>query len=133
MAVRKYGTDIALPVVQRIAKVFTFEDEGTFVVGTLPEGACVVRAYCIVTTAFNSGSSDVIDCGIQGGDVDAFLDNDSIATAGLVQDLTALHASDELYSATEQVVQATYTSSGTAPTAGRGVVCIEFINRYEEV
>jgi hypothetical protein len=47
----------------------------------VPANANVVDVHYFVTTQWNDGASAVVDCGISGGDIDAFVDNMNINDA----------------------------------------------------
>ncbi len=109
-----------------LRKDIEYTDTGTITVGKLPAGAIVVGAGVIVSTAWNSGTSDVLDIGTS-GDGDGFATDLALTTIGnIVWD--ELATSNDLYSASEVTVQCAVTSVGTAATAGVGHVYVQYIN-----
>ena len=103
----------------------TFSDTGVKTVGVLPAGAIVVSAGVVVGTAWNSGTTDVLDIGTS-GDGDGFATDLSLRTIGnIVWD--ELATSNDLYSTSESTITCEIASTGTTATAGVGVVYIGYI------
>lgn len=95
----------------------------------LPGNSRVVSGQLIVTTAFNSATSDTITVG-DGGSAARYkgsIDGQSAA-------LTALVPTGYKYTAPD-TVDVTWTGVGTAPTAGAAVLIVEYVtdNRANEV
>ncbi len=108
-----------------LRKNIDYTDTSTITVGKLPAGAIVVGAGVVVSTAWNSGTSDVLDIGTS-GDGDGFATDLALTTIGnIVWD--ELATSNDLYSASEVTITAAITSVGTTATAGVGHVYVEFI------
>ena len=104
---------------------FNYADTGTITVGKLPAGAIVVGAGVIVSTVWNSGTSDVLDIGTS-GDGDGFATDLALTTVGnIVWD--ELATSNDLYSSSEVTVTAEVTSVGTTATTGVGHVYVQYI------
>lgn len=118
--------DIGYQVVQYLTKRITYTDAGTAVtVGTLPANALVIGGSVTVTTAFNAGSTNVLDIGTSSDD-DGFATDLALGTVGqIVWD--ELATSNDLFSTSEVTVTATPALSGTAATAGVGYVCITYV------
>lgn len=110
--------------VHYLRKNITFGD-GLVTVGTLPAGALVIGAGVVITTAFNAGSTNVIDIGTA-SDGDGFATDLAAGTIGnIVWD--ELATSNDLYSTSEAVITAEYAQTGTAATAGSGEVYVTFL------
>lgn len=125
----QFGYECRMPLVHSMSREFTFEDaDTTMSMGFLPEKARVGRAYVAIQTAFNSGTSDLVDIG--DSDPDEFLDAQSVASIGIAEDRTTLDGSIVLQDA-EREVFVTYTSNGAAPTAGSAVAIVEYTTRFE--
>lgn len=108
-----------------LRKDLTYLDTGVKTVGVLPAGAIVVQAGVVVGTAWNSGTSDVIDIGTS-GDGDGFATDLSLRTIGnIVWD--ELATSNDLYSTSESTITCEIASTGTAATAGVGIVYVGYI------
>ena len=105
-----------------ISKAITFADTTAVNVGLLPPNAYVVRAYPVVTTAFNDSGAQIVDVGIT-GNADAVLDGVSVATAGVIAG-TVQAAALGVLSTTEQT-QVTATFIGTS-TAGAAIITVEY-------
>lgn len=113
--------------VHYLSKDFTFADNGlTLTLGTVPAGATVIRGGVVVSTAFNAGTSNVLDLGTS-ADPDGFATDLALGTIGVI-------AADEMattndagpYTAATTIV-AVPALGGTAATAGVGRAWIEFI------
>lgn len=94
-------------------------------IGTIPAGAIVTNAYGIVTTAFDSGTSDVLDIGTS-ADGDGFATDLDISSVGK-KAADELATSDDLLAATDTDITFSWTGAGTAATAGALEVVVEFI------
>jgi hypothetical protein len=126
MAVGTTGLQYQTKQTHFLRKDVSYTDDGTTVtVGKLPPGAIVVGAGVVVSTAFNAGTSNVLDIGTS-GDGDGFATDLALGTIGnIVWD--ELATSNDLYSTGEVTVTAAVALSGTAATAGTGHVYVEFI------
>lgn len=92
--------------------------------GYIPAGACVLGASAVVSVAFDSATSDVLDIGTS-SDGDGFATDLDISSVGLkVAD--ELATSDDLYASTETLLTAAWTGAGTAPTVGTVIVHVEY-------
>lgn len=108
------------------AKVpFTFAD---FVSGTiqaaidLPGGAIVTGGALVITTVFNSGTSDTLTVGDVGGTEDLF----ASAVDGQAAALTALTLNGGQYTVPTEI-GVKWTGVSTAPTTGAGYLEVEYI------
>lgn len=110
-----------------LRKGITFADlDTTVTLGVLPAGAIVDNAYVIVSTAFDSGTSDVLDIGTS-GDGDGFATDLGLQTAGKIA-ADELATSDDLGPyASDTTLQATLVAAGTAATAGAGEIVVTFL------
>lgn len=112
--------------VQALRKKITYLNDGVAVtVGKIPANSIIVGAGVIVTTAFNAGSTNVLDIGTS-------LDDDGLGTdlaLGTVGNIVwdELATSDDLYSTSDVTITATVALTGTASTAGEGRVYVLFI------
>jgi deoxycytidylate deaminase len=110
-----------------LRKSITYSDIGSTVsLGKVPIGAIVVDAYVVVSTGFNSGSTDILDIGTS-DDTDGFATDLDLQTAGKI-------AADELATsndlgpyASETELKAVVAATGTAASAGAAEVVVEFI------
>lgn len=108
-------------VTQVLHESFVFGDDGTLKsLGYIPEGSRILRIYAVVGTAFDSGTSDVIDVGFRNhtsksDDPDGLGTDIDVSSAGTVSE-TPVAANVSWDSQVE--VTAQYDSTGTAPTAG---------------
>ena len=87
MATNTAGTvarDFQKQMVHYLRKGFTYADDGsTLTVGVVPAGAIVIRAGVVVSTAFNAGSTNVLDIGTS-GDTDGFATDLALGTIGVI-------------------------------------------------
>lgn len=124
-AARQYHTS----QVHYLRKQITFADYGTTVtVGVIPANAIVVGGGVMVTTAFNSSGTDLLNVGFIGSttDADGYATNLTLAAVGFI-------ALDELATTTNimQTVDATVTcapaQSVADATAGVAEVIVQYV------
>ena len=116
-----------LQVVHTLRKGITIADiDSTVTVGVLPIGAIVVGAGVVVSTAFNSATSDTLGIGTS-ADPNGIATLLAVSTAGLIV-ADELATSDDLgpYTAATTIV-ADQVSTGTAPTTGAAEIYVQFI------
>jgi hypothetical protein len=113
--------------VQTLRKSITFADIGsTLEVGVVPTGSIVDYAYVIVSTAFDSGSTDVLDIGTS-ADTNGFATVMTLQTAGrIVADELATSNDLGPYTA-DTTLKCVVAATGTAATAGAAEVVVRFI------
>jgi len=109
-----------------VRKKFNYSDltSGTAAsIGWLPANAIVFDAVAYVDTAFNSGTSDVMDLGFRAaGDGTAADDNEFMSAVSIAS--VGLKSADDLATAGDLIfpkgaeVTAKWTGAGTAATAG---------------
>lgn len=87
----------------------------------LPRNAVVTGGDVVVTTAFNSATSDVLNVG-DASTGNRYLNAQSIAAAGR----TALAATGFTTTNGEPAVTVRWTGTGAAPTAGALRVCVHY-------
>lgn len=93
--------------------------------GRLPAGALITRTTVRVVTAFNAASTNVLTVGTEG---DSGLDNIVAAgdvTEGSIGSAAVVGPLDPLAADTNVLIS--YTQSGTAATAGRAVIVLEYV------
>jgi hypothetical protein len=113
--------------VHYLRKGITIADIGLTVdLGVVPAGAIVVDAGVIVTTAFNSGTTDVLDIGTS-GDTDGFATDLDLRTAGRIVADELATSNDLGPYATDTTLQGVLASTGTAATTGAGEIYVAFI------
>ena len=115
--------------VHYLRKQITYADYGTTVnVGVIPAGSVVIGGGVMVTTAFNSSGTDLLNVGFVGGttDADGYATLLTLAAVGFI-------ALDEL-ATTTNIVQSVDTTVTCAPaqsvadaTAGVAEVIITYI------
>jgi hypothetical protein len=93
---------------------------------TLPAGSIVLRTTTVVTTAFNAATTNVLVVGVAADD-DALMTS-AVAVAGTigVKVTNGPAATLTTPTAADVGVFAKYTQSGTAASAGRAVVFVEY-------
>ena len=109
---------LAAPGVVKLIELgdVTFEETSGEAVAlyTLPEGAVILKAYCVVTAAFNSGDSDVLILGTTATD-------DALMASGDITEATpATYQKDAWLVGGEggTAINAKLTKTGTAATTG---------------
>jgi len=98
---------------------------GVAQVGTIPAGCVVLRSYVIVTTAFNAGSTNTLKIGTVASDA-SFGTGIALGTAGVITGGTALATATTVTPTADTAVVATSVSTGSAMTAGAGIVVVEY-------
>ena len=111
-------------MVHYLRKSIVFGDNGTeLTVGTIPAGAVIHpgESGVIVTTAFNAGTSNVLDIGPT-SDPDLYATDLALGTLGFV----ALDEAVDFSVAVDTTIVAVPVLTGTAATTGAGVVVIAY-------
>ncbi len=93
-------------------------------IGYIPSGAVVLGVSAVVSVAFDSATSDVIDIGTS-ADANGFASAVDISSVGL-KAADDLATSDDLVTSVETLLTATWTGVGTAPTVGTVDVVVEY-------
>jgi len=121
------GTNLRLPVVHYLAKDFTFADDGsTLTLGVAPIGATVIRGGVVVSTAFNAGSTNVLDIGTS-DDPDGFATDLALGTIGVIATDEMATTNDAGPFTTDTTIVCVVDLTGTAATAGVGRAWVEYI------
>jgi hypothetical protein len=99
-----------------------------YTLGVIPAGSVVIRGGVVVTTAFNAATTNLLDIGTSADD-DGFATDLALGTIGVIA-ADEMATSNDTYSATSDItITATLAMSGTAATAGAGVVWVEYLAR----
>lgn len=111
----------------RAPVTFAMGNSGIVNVGTLPAGCAVLRAYIIVTTAFNAGTNNILKVGISGSDA-SILSSVTVSTAGVIGTTSALATATSATTnpTSDTLVICTSLMTGTVATAGVGIVVVEY-------
>lgn len=121
---------IGYAVTEYIAANVTFSNNGSAVtIGVLPAGAIVLRAYAVVRTAFNAGTSNVLDIGTS-GDPDGFATDLALGTIGVIS-ADEMATTNDAVMAADTTITATPALGGTAATAGLATVVVEYIGKVQ--
>jgi hypothetical protein len=110
-----------------LRKDFTFADDGLELnfPAKVPSGSIIINAGVIVSTAFNAGSTNVLDIGTT-ADPDGLATDLALGTIGnIVWD--ELATSNDLYVTSDTQYSITVDLTGSAATAGVGHAYIEYI------
>lgn len=99
---------------------------GVVQVGTIPAGSIVLRSYVVVTTAFNAGSTNTMKIGSVASDA-SFGTGIALGTIGVITGGTALATATTMAPTADTAIVATSVSTGSAMTAGAGVVVVEYL------
>lgn len=125
------ATRLALPVVQVLRKTITWNTPGTgtaMIVGTIPAGGVVLRAYAMVTVAFNDSGTDLMDIYVTTpSGTTTFMSAVSVATVSLLVASDDLASETVSYSASEFNVSARYVGQNADATAGSAEIIVEFV------
>lgn len=112
-----------------IFKDFTYTDTTDTLAGYIDANARITSIEVNVSTAFNAGTTHVVDIGIS-SDIDAYVDGADLSSAGVVT-VTPVASSDYINRAVidDDAPTGIYfkvIESGTAATAGAGVLTIKY-------
>lgn len=123
------GTRTHYPTMHRLYKAISYTDDGsTLTLGVIPASsavpACVVRGGVVVSTAFNAGTNNFLDIGTS-GDTDGFATDLALGTIGVIS-TDEMATSDDAYLTSDTTIQCVVDLTGTAATAGAGVVWVEY-------
>lgn len=110
----------------RKAIAFTDGIAAVIQLGTIPAGGIVLRGGVVVTTAFNAGSTNVLDIGTSADD-DGFATDLALGTIGVIATDEMATTNDMGPYTSDTSLTATLALTGTAPTAGVGHVWIEYM------
>lgn len=123
------GRQTQLQVTHKLDVTVNYNDpnvgSGEQVVGYIPQGAFVLRAYLAVITAFNAGTTNTLSVGFTAGGTDLF--NAQAAGAPAVASATINETNaiaDEAGGGLPVYVE--YTQTGTAASAGQARLVIEY-------
>jgi hypothetical protein len=112
--------------VHYLSKAIVFGDDGsTLTLGKVPPYAAVIRGGVVVTTAFNAGSTNVLDIGTS-DDTDGFATDLALGTVGVIV-ADEMATSNDSFATTERTIQCVVDLTGTAATTGAGYVWVEYI------
>jgi hypothetical protein len=118
--------------VGHIRRTVTFGQSGITAgipVGALEAGAVPLRAYAVIETAFNAGTTNVLVLGSAADDDGLVTTANAVAgTPGLKAGTGALIGAPL---AADTVFFAKYTQTGTAASAGKATFVVEFVNARE--
>ncbi len=129
MATGTAGTsarELPFQAVHFLRKGFTFADDGlTLTLGYIPAGATVLRGGVVVTTAFNAGSTNVLDIGTA-ADGDGFATDLALGTIGVIV-ADEMATSNDMYVTADTQITCDVDLTGTAATTGAGYAWIEYL------
>lgn len=121
-AAQKYHQNM----VHYLAKEFTFADDGSdLTLGYIPAGSIVLRGGVAVITAFNAGSTNVLDIGTA-ADPDGFATDLALGTVGVIV-ADEMATSNDFYVTADTQITCSVDLTGTAATTGHAVAWIEYI------
>lgn len=129
---KNYHTD----QVHYLRKAISYTDDGTTVsVGFVPEGALIVGAGVVVTTAFNGGTTNTVDIGFRNAgdgtsdDTDDYATDLALGTVGVI--VADAMATATGYHAEGAEIVAPVVSTASA-SAGAGYVYVEYLALNED-
>ncbi len=97
-----------------------------YTLGAMPPNGVVIRGGVVVTTAFNAGTTNLLDIGTSADD-DGFATDLALGTVGVIT-ADEMATSNDTYSASADItITATLAMSGTAATTGAGVAWVEYL------
>jgi hypothetical protein len=112
-------------------RTVNFNDAGIasgVLLGTVPSGSVILHVRVLVTTAFNAGTTNVLQGGTTGTGTNLFTSTDAAAgTAGPKIPANAANQAGGLVITQDQDLFVSYTQTGTAATAGSATIVVEFV------
>ncbi len=117
-----------MQVVHTLRKRINYNDAGVatgVLVGTLPAGAIIENVSALITTAFNAGTTNVINVGTTTTGAEVGASAQIIAGTPGQKKLTAFLALGVM--AADQDIWVSYVPTGTAATTGVGYITLTFI------
>jgi hypothetical protein len=119
---KAYHTD----QVHYMSRAFTFADDGSELeLGWVPANSYVLRGGVVVKTAFDAGTTNVLDIGTA-ADPDGFATDLALGTIGVIV-ADEMATTNDAYCAAATKIVATVDLTGTAATAGAGLAWVEYI------
>jgi propanediol dehydratase large subunit len=113
--------------VHYVSAAIGFADNGVAkTLGVVPAGAVLIRGGVSVHTAFNAGTANTLNIGTSADD-DGFATLLALGTIGVISTDEMATTNDQFNATADITVTATVVLSGTAATAGAGVVWMEYI------
>jgi hypothetical protein len=107
-----------------ISKNLTYASTTATLVGSLPPNAVPIQVIVTVGTAFNAGTTNVIDVGTS-GTANAFANDVDVSSTGSAT--VTLASTGAVQSTTQSTdIYATFIPSGTAASAGSGYVTMVY-------
>jgi hypothetical protein len=132
------GQQYHLNAVHYLRKDIVFgDDDSTLSLGWVPAGSAVVGGGVVVSTAFNAGTGNVLDIGFRNAgdgtadDLDEYATDLALGTAGVIS-ADALATAADAYLPQGAEITCSVDLTGTAATAGAGVVWVEYIVNNED-
>lgn len=108
-----------------VQKVVFGDDATQLSLGYVPAGSVILNARAEVKTAFNDGSTDLIDIGYA-GDPDEFCANLDVSTVGTKFDATTFNAAaNKVFTADTEIV-CQYDGATSDATTGLAYVVVEY-------
>jgi len=111
--------------VYAIQTTFVFGDTAAKLVGSLPANATIISARPLVTTAFNSGTTNLLDIGTS-ADPDHYVDGTDLSSTGAIACTLVVGNVGIQSTSASTPIYATHIPAGTAATTGACEVIIEF-------
>ena len=127
----RHPEDIGVGHIRRTISLAEFTANGNRLpIGALEAGAIPRHVDVYVEQAFNAGTSNALDVGTSATPAGlAAAAGTLVGAIGWKDGLKGTLSGIPL--ATDQVIYATYTPTGTAPTTGKVAVCMTFTNKRE--
>lgn len=128
----RHPEDVGAAIIGREITFATPQPNGLIAIGAFERNTVVLRAGITIVTAYNAGTTNSITVGTE-ATAEAFITaaNSAAGTAGNNKQGTGVQIGAPL--ASDQIVYARFTQTGTAATAGRAIIWVEaFIPRTED-
>ncbi len=128
----RHPEDTGVSIIGREVTFSTPAPNGLIAIGAFEKNSVVLRAGVTIVTAFNAGTTNVLQVGTD-TTAEAYITaaNSAAGTAGNNKQGTGVNIGAPL--ATDTILYARFTQTGTAATAGRAIIWVEaFVPRTED-
>lgn len=109
-----------------LTREFSYLDDGLDLsLGYIPANSIVIAAGVVVSTAFDAGTTNVLDIGTA-ADRDGFATDLALGTIGRIE-ADEFATSNDCYISADTEASISVDLTGTAATAGNGVAYLEYV------
>lgn len=100
--------------------------------GVIPAGSVIIDVVIVVTTAFNAATTNNLLVGTTAAGNDIVATADSAAGSTGLKRLASATIGTTAYRSSDQTIYVAYTQTGTAATAGKAYVIVEYVPNLDQ-